>query len=88
MFINVLRRNCSPILPLEYILVATIIQMPQILQYLTPSQGLTLCNDMIAGTSIEEDLMKFRKIYSFVDDNIDKLGPRYGADLKRETSNY
>ena len=51
----------SPLLPLELLFVATIIQMARIRQSLSPSQGLALVNSMLDGTLEQKSLLTFKK---------------------------
>ena len=81
-FNNGVRGHSSPILPMEPTIVTTIVQMAQIRQCLAPSQGLALYNNMIAGTSSQEYLIKSKTNYSFEGKDVGKLGYGYWSAFK------
>ena len=54
----------SPLASIEDAVVDIIIQMARIRQSLSPSKGLKLVNDMIEGTELQEDLVKWKEIHT------------------------
>lgn len=49
-----------PLEAIELTIITIIVQMARIFQSLTPSQGLRLVNDMISGTNVQENLVKWK----------------------------
>ena len=69
--------HISPLEAVEFTAVTIIIQMAMIRQPLTPSKGLSLINDLINGTTLQEKLVKWKQKYTVNDDNTVSRGYWY-----------
>ena len=83
-------RNClvvnqlgtlSPLASIEIAVVGIIIQMAQIRQILAPSKGLKLVNDIIRGTNIQADLIKWNETHT--SNSSGTVGKKYCRNFMR-----
>ena len=92
----------SPLRAIEPIMVEIILQMARIRQCLTPSRALRLINDLIDGTKIQQDLIKWKETntcnghgkvgkgywYGFLKRHRDKLVSRRGQKYELNRQNW
>ena len=71
----------SPLAAIEAAVVIIIIQMARIRRSLTPSNGLKLVNDMINGTDIQKDLIKWKEINT--SNTSGSVGKKYWRNFMR-----
>ena len=65
----------------------TIIQMARIRMAITPRQAISLINSLIDGTSVQEQLIEFKKIYKIKgNDVLGRVGAGYRRGFKKRNA--
>ena len=76
--------NVSPLLQYEDTFVELMVQMSRISHSLTPTQSISLINESIKGTTIQQNLIEWKHKYG-IEKNIEgKIGMGYWKKIKKE----